>query len=267
MIRIKTARQIAGIRESCRMLADVLQQVEQRVEAGIATADLDRFARREIERLGGRPSFLGYHSGGLPPFPGALCISVNDHVIHGIPSDRLLRDGDIVGIDCGIDYEGYYSDSAITVSVGAVDSDAERLMRVTRQSLEDGIAAAVAGRRINDVSRAIYKRIHDNGFGVVRPFCGHGVGLAIHEDPQVCNYVGRGPNPRLRPGMVLAIEPMVNMGGDNVSILEDEWTVATDDGSLSAHFEHTVAIFPDHTEVLTRRANEVVHSDMEVSLV
>lgn len=249
---------MAGIRESCRLLASVLEMVEQRVQEGITTLDLDTFARREILSLGGRPAFLGYNG-----FPGAMCISVNEEVIHGIPGSRVLREGDLVSIDCGIEYQGYYSDSAITVAVGRITREARDLLRVTRESLERGIEAAYTGRRINDISRAIYSVIHEHGYGVVRPYCGHGVGLDIHEDPQVPNYVGRGPNPRIKAGMVLAIEPMVNMGTDDVEIRDDEWTVVTADEQLSAHFEHTVAIHHDHVEVLTRRASELVHSPVE----
>lgn len=259
MIRIKTAKQIAGIRESCSLLAGVLEELERHVEPGMTTADIDAFARREIKALGGKPAFLGYQG-----FPGAICTSVNEEVIHGIPGSRILEPGDLVSIDCGIEYNGYYSDSAISVPVGTVSPEIERLIEVTKYSLERGIDEAVAGHRVNDISRAIYSVLSEHGYGVVRPYCGHGVGLAIHEDPQIPNYVGRGPNPRLKSGMVIAIEPMVNLGVDEVGILDDEWTVVTEDGQVSAHFEHTVAIFPEHTEVLTRRSSESIHSNKEV---
>ncbi|MFP4154032.1 MAG: type I methionyl aminopeptidase [Alkalispirochaeta sp.] len=262
MIRIKTARQIEGIRESCHLLAEVLEILEEAVKPGITTSDLDEIATNEITMRGGRPAFLGYQG-----FPGALCTSVNEEVIHGIPGNRRLNPGDVVSIDCGIEYNGYYSDSAITVPVGTPSPDVQRLLTVTRNSLEDGIAAAVVGNRVNDISRAIYRTISVEGYGIVRPYCGHGVGLSLHEDPQIPNYVGRGPNPRLKHGMVIAIEPMVNLGVDDVDVLDDDWTVVTGDRSISAHFEHTVAIFRDHTEVLTRRAHEVVHSGVEASTV
>ncbi len=262
MIRIKTARQIAGIRESCHLLAEVLDKLETAVEPGITTKDLDELAKREIAQRGGRPAFLGYQG-----FPGALCTSVNEEVIHGIPGRRHLEKGDIVSIDCGIEYRGYYSDSAITVAVGSISPEIRRLMDVTLQSLEDGIDAAIHGNRVNDISRAIYRTVSREHYGIVRPYCGHGVGLSIHEDPQVPNYVGHGPNPRLKSGMVLAIEPMVNLGVDDVDVLDDDWTVVTADRAVSAHFEHTVAIFRDHTEVLTRRPSELVHSDVEASAV
>jgi methionyl aminopeptidase len=260
MIRIKTARQLVGIRESCRLLSTVLETLERSVAPGVSTAELDAIARREIAALGGKPAFLGYQG-----FPGALCTSVNEEVIHGIPGDRRLAIGDIVTIDCGVVYEGYYSDSAVTVPVGVISPAVARLLTVTGEALEEGIKAARRGNRVNDISRAIYKVIHDNGYGVVRPYCGHGVGLAIHEDPQIPNYVGRGPNPRLKSGMVIAVEPMVNMGKDDVVVLEDDWTVVTRDRSTSAHFEHTLAILNDRTEVLTRRRSESLHSTAEVS--
>ena len=262
MIRIKTAKQITGIRESCHLLAEVLELLENGIQPGITTLDLDEISKREISSRGGRPAFLGYQG-----FPGALCTSVNEEVIHGIPSDRRLNEGDIVTIDCGIEYNGYYSDSAVSVPVGQTSPEITRLLDVTRSSLEDGIGAARVGNRVNDVSRAIYKTISGEGYGIVRPYCGHGVGLSLHEDPQIPNYVGRGPNPRLKHGMVVAIEPMVNLGGDDVDVLEDDWTVVTGDRTVSAHFEHTVAIFRDHTEVLTRRSSERVHSDVEASAV
>lgn len=262
MIRIKTAKQIDGIRRSCQLLAEVLELLETQVTPGITTLELDEVARKEIGKRGGRPAFLGYQG-----FPGALCTSVNEEVIHGIPGNRTLRPGDVISIDCGIEYDGYFSDSAITVPVGTPSPEVKKLLDVTQESLEAGIDAARTGNRVNDISRAIYRRIHQEQFGIVRPYCGHGVGLAIHEDPQIPNYVGRGPNPRLKPGMVVAIEPMVNLGGDDIDVLDDDWTVVTADRSVSAHFEHTVAIFRDHTEVLTRRSNEVVHSDVEASAV
>lgn len=260
MIRIKTSRQLAGIRESCRLLGTVLETLERSVTEGITTGELDEVARREINALGGRPAFLGYQG-----FPGALCTSVNEEVIHGIPGPRRLEKGDIVTIDCGIVYDGFFSDSAITIPIEPVDPEVKRLLRVTREALERGIEAARRGNRVNDISRAIYEVISENGYGVVRPYCGHGVGLAIHEDPQIPNYIGRGPNPRLKAGMVIAVEPMVNMGGDNVEVLDDDWTVVTQDRSYSAHFEHTLAIYNDRTEVLTRRDTESVHSETEVS--
>ena len=176
---------------------------------------------------------------------------MNEEVIHGIPGKRRLKEGDIVGLDCGIDLEGYFSDAAITLPVGRVSEEAERLMRVTRECLERGIAAIVPGARIHDVSRAVFSHATANGYGVVRQYCGHGVGFEAHEDPQVPNYVSAGPNPRIVPGMVLAIEPMINLGKGDVKVLDDDWTVVTLDKKISAHYEHTVAVLADGVEVLT----------------
>jgi len=246
MIRLKNQKQIEGIRKSCKLLAETLQRVGELVEVGKTPKELDAFAREFIERRRGRPAFLGYHG-----FPGALCISKNEAVIHGIPDDEPLRSGDVVSIDCGIELDGYYSDSAVTFAVGDVPEEIKQLMRVAHESLELGIREAQAGNRIKDISRAIYQHNRQYGYGIVRPYCGHGLGLELHEEPNVPNYVGRGPNPRLKPGMVLAIEPMINLGGDEVDVLDDDWTVVTSDSSISVHFEHTVAVLKEGTEVLT----------------
>lgn len=255
MIRIKTPRQIEGIRRASAILIEVLDVLEAAVVPGVTTLALDAIARREVARHGARAAFLGYEG-----FPGAICASVNDAVIHGIPDDRPLETGDVVSIDFGVEIDGLYSDSAVTVAVGQVTPDIARLLEVTQASLEAGISAAVVGNRVRDISRAIWGVIAPHGYGVVREWAGHGVGLAIHEEPHVPNYVGRGANPRLKPGMVIAIEPMVNLGTDDVEILDDDWTVVTADGGVSAHFEHTVAILSDRTEVLTRRATQPLHS-------
>ncbi|HUX51271.1 MAG TPA: type I methionyl aminopeptidase [Spirochaetia bacterium] len=246
MTRLKSEKQIDGIRESCRLLADILRDLRSLAVAGVTPVDLDDAARKKIHDVGGRPAFLGYQG-----YPAALCTSVNDAVIHGIPDKRKLKNGDIISLDLGLELNGFYSDSAVTVAVGAIDDRIKKLMKTAEESLLLGIAEAKAGNRINDISRAIFRHNKKEGYGVVRPYCGHGVGLDIHEDPQIPNYVGSGPNPRLKPGMVLAIEPMINLGGDDVLLLDDDWTVVTADGSVSVHFEHTVAIFPDHTEILT----------------
>ena len=246
MIKIKTDRQIDGIRAASRILVRVLKEVEQQVKPGVTTDDLDRFARQLIEKMGARPAFLGYMG-----FPAALCTSVDSAVIHGIPDKRPLEEGQIVSIDCGVEYGGFYSDSAMTVPIGAISGEIRSLMDVTKTALGLGIEKATVGNRVSDVSRAIYNYVSERGYGIVRPYCGHGVGLEIHEDPQIPNYVGSGPNPRLKHGMVVAIEPMINMGGDDIDVLDDDWTVVTADGSTSAHFEHTVAILKDRTEILT----------------
>ncbi len=246
MIRLKTEKQIAGIRESGKLLVEVLKTLIPEVGPGVSTLSLDSVARKQIQKGGGRPSFLGYHG-----FPAALCTSVDSAVIHGIPDGTSLSEGQVVGIDCGIELGGFYSDAAVTVPVGSASPKVERLLRVTKESLYRGVEAARVGNRVNDISRAIEEHVSAEGFGIVRPYCGHGVGLAIHEDPQVPNYVGHGPNPRLKPGMVLAIEPMVNLGDDEVDVLDDDWTVVTADGSVSAHYEFTVVVLSDGPEILT----------------
>ena len=246
MIRLKNEKEIAGIRESGRLLAATLEELKKMVAEGITTRDLDSFARSWIENHGGKPAFLGYMN-----YPASLCVSLNSEVIHGIPGSRKLRAGDIVSIDLGVDLNGYFSDAAITVPVGGTSRKRDRLIQVTRECLERGVAEAVAGNRVSDISRAIFEHATANSFGVVREYCGHGTGFAMHEDPQVPNYVGGGPNPRLKEGMVLAIEPMINSGTGDIELREDGWTVVTADGADSAHFEHTVVVLRDRMEILT----------------
>ena len=247
MIRLKSESDIDKIRDSCNILSETYAEVVKLVGPGISLLEIDRFTRDFIEKRGGKPAFLGYQG-----YPASICISVNSVVIHGIPDQRKLREGDIVSLDLGVDLAGYISDSACTVPVGKISPEASKLLEVTRECLSRGVEQARAGNRIKDISQAVFDHADQFGYGVVRQFCGHGVGFSLHEDPQIPNYVGPGPNPRLKNGMVIAIEPMINLGGDEVEILEDGWTVETIDRSLSAHFEHTVAIFKDHTEVLTR---------------
>jgi len=246
MIRLKNEKEIAGIRASGDLLAETLQETLKQVAAGITTRELDSFVRARIERGGGRPAFLGYMN-----YPASICISLNNEVIHGIPGPRKLRNGDLVSIDLGVDLNGYFSDSAISVPVGTTSAARERLMQVTRECLERAVTQAVPGNRISDISKAVFEHATRNGFGVVREYCGHGTGFAMHEDPQVPNYVGSGPNPRLKEGMVLAIEPMVNAGTGDIELLDDGWTVVTADGRDSAHFEHTVVVLRDRMEILT----------------
>jgi methionyl aminopeptidase len=246
MIRIKNKEQIEGIRKSCSLLSSLFTEIKPRVQAGVSMLELDSFARNFIEHHGGRPAFLGYEG-----YPATLCISVNETVIHGIPTKQLLIEGDIVGLDCGIDLNGYYSDAALTLGVGRVSPEADRLMRVTRECLENAIASVRPGARIHDISRAVFRHATNAGFGVVRQYCGHGVGLEMHEDPQIPNYVSPGPNPRLFPGMVVAIEPMINAGTGDVRVLDDDWTVVTLDSSLSAHYEHTILVTESGCEVFT----------------
>jgi len=246
LIRLKNAEQVEGIRRSCAMLSELFVHLRPNVVQGVSLLDLDKMAEEFIRRRGGRPAFLGYEG-----FPATLCLSVNEAVIHGIPDRRRLAEGDIVGLDCGIDLGGYYSDAAITLPVGTVSPEADRLMAVTRDCLYRAIEAVLPGARIHDIARAVFSLATRNGFGVVRQYCGHGVGLDIHEDPQIPNYVSPGPNPRLMPGMTIAIEPMINAGTAAVKVLDDDWTVVTMDGALSAHYEHTVLVTAEGSEVLT----------------
>jgi methionine aminopeptidase, type I len=247
MIRIKNKKQIEGIRASCQMLSALYDALKPLVQPGATPKDLDRFAYDFIVKNGGKPAFLGYEG-----YPATLCISVNDVVIHGIPGSRPLEEGDIVGIDSGIDLDGFFSDAAITLPVGKITPEAQKLLDVTKECLDLAIAQIKPHARISDISRAVFSHATKNGFKVVRQYCGHGVGLEIHEDPQIPNYVSGGPNPRIMPGMVLAVEPMINVGTSDVRVLDDDWTVVTMDGSLSAHFEHTVLVTDSGCEVLTR---------------
>ena len=249
MIRLKNEKQIEGIRKSCRMLSAMYRELIPLVKPGVETIELDRWVRNWIKNCGGKPAFLGVGSR-KNPYPAAICISINNEVIHGIPSKRKIADGDLVSLDCGIDLNGFISDQAITLEAGKVSPEARRLNSVTRECLYAGIREARAGNRLLQIARAVQGYALAAGFGVVHQFCGHGVGLELHEDPQVSN-VPRGPNPRLSGGMVIAIEPMINAGTGDVETLDDGWTVVTADDRLSSHWEHTVAIFPDHTELLT----------------
>ncbi|OQY33065.1 MAG: type I methionyl aminopeptidase [Spirochaetaceae bacterium 4572_59] len=248
MIIIKNEKQIEGIRTSCKLLAELFTKLEEFIEPGMSTWDIDLYAAEIIRKMGGNAAFLGY--GG---FPGSICSSVNDTVIHGIPSKtEILKDGDIIGCDIGIELNGYYSDSAHTYAVGSISNEAAQLLKKTEESLYAGINAAVRGGRIKDIGRAITEYLKPYAYGIVDSFCGHGVGLDVHEDPQIPNYYpSRGMNHRLKKGMVLAIEPMINLGTHEVEVLDDEWTVKTEDRALSAHFEHTILITDDKPEILT----------------
>ncbi|HNY21354.1 MAG TPA: type I methionyl aminopeptidase [Treponemataceae bacterium] len=246
MIRIKNERQIDGIRKSCKTLARLFKALIPMVQEGVTTADLDAFCVDFIKKAGGKPAWYA------EKFPGAACISVNEEVIHGIPSKKkTIKNGDLVSLDIGIDLGGYISDATVTVAVGEIGARERELLDVTKRSLDAGIAACKAGNRIGDISRAVFDVANGAGFGVVYEYCGHGVGLGVHEDPQIPNVPERGPNPRIVPGMVLAIEPMINLGTADVDLLDDDWTVVTADRKPSCHMEHTVAVFQDHTEILT----------------
>ncbi|QHN02376.1 type I methionyl aminopeptidase [Granulicella sp. WH15] len=247
-IMIKTTAEIEKMRRSGILLRQVHDAIAPLVVPGATTMDLEEAACRKIEELGAIPAFKGYHG-----FPAALCTSVNNQVVHGIPNAKtVLKDGDIVSIDCGVILDGYYSDAAVTYPVGKVSEQTTKLLEVTKQSLELAIKQAVVGGRLGDISAAVQEHCEAAGFGVVREFVGHGIGKAMHEDPQVPNYGAKGKGPRLKAGMVLAIEPMINAGGPEVKVLKDGWTAVTIDGGYSAHFEHTVAITKDGPYVLTR---------------
>jgi methionyl aminopeptidase len=240
MIILKTPEEVALMAKASRVVAEALEVLKQAVKPGVTTDELDRLAEAEIRARGAQPAFKGYRN-----YPKTLCASVNEQVVHGIPSKRVLKEGDIIGLDLGAIVEGFYGDSAVTVGVGKVDDKALRLIRVTEEALALGIEQAVVGNRLSDISHAVQRHIEAAGYSVVTEFVGHGIGRQLHEDPQVPNYGKPGQGPRLQHGMVLAIEPMVNMGGAAVRVLDDRWTAVTVDGSLSAHFEHTIAVQPE----------------------
>ena len=247
-IILKTNAEIEKMRRSGIALRQVHEAVAACVKPGASTMDLERAALAKIAELHAISAFKGYHG-----FPAALCTSVNDEVVHGMPSEKkILAEGDIVSIDCGVFIEGFCSDSAVTYAVGTPSALTKRLLEVTQASLERGIQQALVGGRLGDISHAVQEYCEAEGFGVVKEFVGHGIGKAMHEDPQVPNYGPSGKGPRLKAGMVLAIEPMINAGGSGVKVLPDGWTTLTLDGSYSAHFEHTVAITKDGPRVLTR---------------
>ncbi|MDR1929102.1 MAG: type I methionyl aminopeptidase [Treponema sp.] len=249
MIRLKNAKQIDGIRKSCKMLSAMYRELIPLVKTGVETIDLDHWVRRWIKQAGGRSAFLGYGPGDNP-YPAALCVSINEEVIHGIPSKRKIAEGDLVSLDCGIDLGGFVSDQALTVEAGRVSEAARKLNRVTRECLHRGLGAVKAGDRLLQIARAVEGHAKPAGFSVVTRYCGHGVGFDLHEDPQVPNSP-HGANPRMSPGLVIAVEPMVNLGKGDVDLLEDGWTVVSADRKLSAHWEHTVAIVENRTEILT----------------
>jgi methionyl aminopeptidase len=251
-IPIKTRRELQVMREASRHVAEILLELRERVKAGVTTGELDRVAEKAIAERGVVSSFRGYDPHGLPPYPSVVCISVNDEIVHGIPGARVLEEGDIVSLDFGVSVEGFHGDSAITVPVGRVSESTQRLLDVTREALWCGIEAMRPGRRLSDIGHAVQSRVEPEGFSVVRDFAGHGVGRKLHEPPWIPNFGAEGRGPRLLPGMVFAIEPMVNAGGPHVRMLDDEWTAVTADGSLSAHFEHTILITEEGPDVLTR---------------
>jgi methionyl aminopeptidase len=246
MVILKSPSEIEKIRQSNVIVAEILEILRQKVEPGTDTLTLDKISEELALARTARPAFKGYRG-----YPYSLCASVNQQVVHGFPSKRPLKEGDILSMDFGIFYNGYYGDAAITVPVGEVSEVAERLMKTTEQALFLGIEQATPGKRLSDISHAIQRCVESAGFSVVRKFVGHGIGKSLHEDPQIPNYGKPGMGIRLKPGMVLAIEPMVNAGGYDVKTLEDGWTAVTEDGSLSAHFEHTIAIKEDGPVILS----------------
>lgn len=239
MIILKTPEELELISRASQIVAKCQKILIREIKPGMTTLELDALTETCIRDLGGIPAFKGYRN-----YPKSLCASINEEVVHGIPSQRVLRDGDIIGLDVGAIVEGFYGDGAITVSVGEVQPPICQLIQVTRDALSKGIEQAVVGKRLSDISSAIQTHVEQYGFSVVRDFVGHGIGRQLHEEPQVPNYGKPGQGPRLKPGMALAIEPMVNMGGAGVKVLDDKWTAVTRDGSLSAHFEHTISIEP-----------------------
>ena len=246
-IIIKTEEQINLIRESCRLLAIVHRELGELIRPGISTREIDIKGDQLIRKLGGVPNFLHYQG-----YPASICVSVNDEVVHGIPSKRrILQEGDIVSLDAGMIYKGYHSDQARTHAVGQISPEAQKLIDVTRESFFAGIKMARAGNHLFDISNAIAAYVKPFGYGIVRDLVGHGVGTKLHEDPQIPNYQQKRRGPKLRPGMTLAVEPMINMGRGDVAWLEDNWTVVTQDGSLSAHYENTILITEGEPEILT----------------
>lgn len=246
MIICKTPREIEIMREAGRIVALTHQELERHINPGITTKELDAIAESIIRQNGATPSFLGYNG-----FKGSICASVNDELVHGIPGERILKAGDIISIDIGANYNGYHGDSAWTYAVGPIDPETNRLLEVTEESLFVGLEQAMPNERLSNISHAIQTYVEANGFSIVREYVGHGIGQDLHEDPQIPNYGPANTGPRLKPGMVLAIEPMVNLGSRYVKTLADNWTVVTVDSKPCAHFEHTIAITEDGFEILT----------------
>lgn len=250
MIEIKTPAEIESMRRASRVVAEVLQELKPRVKPGVTTAELDKFAERRVRELGAVPAFLGYRG-----YPATLCVSINEEIVHGIPSPkRVIREGDIVSLDMGAVLEGFYGDAALTVAAGGISPEARRLMEVTSRSLDAALAAVKAGARLGDVSHAVEKYAVENGMSVVKEFTGHGIGRKLHEEPSIPNFGRAGTGPVLKAGMTLAIEPMLCLGRAEVVVKNDGWTAVSADGSLAAHYEHTVAVTEDGFDILSRVA-------------
>ncbi|MBI3377799.1 MAG: type I methionyl aminopeptidase [Nitrospirae bacterium] len=247
MIVIKTPEEIEKMAKACKIVAEILEDLKAFVKPGITTKEIEMFAEEKIISKGGTPAFKGYRG-----YPASICTSVNNQVVHGIPSRVRLNEGDVLSIDLGVYSDGFYGDGAVTLPVGEISPLAKKLLKVTEEALYKGIDKATPRNRVSDISSAIENYVEANGFSVVKAFVGHGIGMALHEEPQVPNFGVSGQGPRLKEGMTLAIEPMVNTGGYGVSILDDGWTAVTLDGGLSAHFEHTIAITDGDARILTK---------------
>lgn len=251
MIHLKSEREIELLRESADLVGRTLAEVARLVEPGVETSRLDAVAEEYVRDHGATPAFKGYRIGNLAPFPGTLCISVNDVVVHGFPSDYALKDGDIISVDCGVNLNGYFGDYAYTFAVGEIDDEKAALCRVTYESLEKAVQQAVAGRRVGDISHAVQSYCEGLGYGVVRDLVGHGIGTSLHEDPQVPNVGRQGTGRKLKPGLTICIEPMINAGTGEITVDEDGWTVRTADGKPSAHYEHMVVVGKGQPEILS----------------
>jgi methionyl aminopeptidase len=247
MINLKSKREIEIMRQASRIVAEVLEELRHACKAGVFTRELDKIAEEKTVQHGALPAFKGYRG-----YPGALCASINQQVVHGIPGDTELKEGDIVGLDFGVLYKGYFGDGAITVPIGKISPETQKLLKITEECLYLGIEQMIPNNHLSDLSRAIQTHAESHNFSLVKEFGGHGIGKNLHEDPMVLNYVTNGRGIKFREGLVLAVEPMVNMGTDHVQILSDGWTVVTVDGNPSAHFEHTVAITQNGPEILTK---------------
>jgi len=252
VILIKSKKEIDLIRESCVIVAEVLQLLKRYVKPGITTIELDKIAEDYILSNNGRPAFKGYSQAGSFDFPGSICSSIDDEVVHGIPGNRVLKEGEILSIDVGVEKNKYFGDAALSVAVGIISDEKQKLLDVTERSLYLGIEQLKEGSRLGDYSSSVQSLVEENGFSVVRDLCGHGIGKHLHEDPQISNYGKKGNGPLIKNAMTLALEPMVNMGSYKVIVAEDGWTVLTADGKPSAHFEHTVVIIDGKPEILTK---------------
>ncbi len=252
MVLIKTKKEIDYIKESCQIVAEVLQLMKRYAKAGVTTIELDKIAEDYILSNNARPAFKGYSQAGSFDFPGSICSSIDDEVVHGIPGNRVLSEGEILSVDVGVEKNNYFGDAALSIGIGKIPDEKQRLMDSTEKSLYLGIEQAIPGNRIGDIANAIQTEVEGKGFSVVRDLCGHGVGKYLHEDPQIPNYGKKGNGTLLKNGMTIAIEPMINLGTYKVTVDEDGWTVRTADGLPSAHFEHTIAIIDGKPEILTK---------------